>query len=125
MEVFDSDAMLLLTLIFTLFVFSSCLKLREFANYNPPKPFKILLAPSFQKCNRKQPDLKECLLKAAQNGLSQLGRPILRDFNIPSLNPAKVVEATISSGTGPVQVEQKLRNCEIRGLPLGKLDTFE
>ncbi|KAJ3650923.1 hypothetical protein Zmor_016998 [Zophobas morio] len=101
--------MLLPTLIFTLLALSSSLK----------------LPPSFQKCNRKQPDFKECLLKAAQNGTAQLNRPVLKDFNIPNLEPVKVLEAIISSGTGPVQVEQMFRNCEVRGLYLVKFETFD
>ena len=116
--------MLLPTLIFTLFALSSSLKLREFTIILQ-NHLKFFLAPSFQKCNRKQPDFKECLLKAAQNGTAQLNRPVLKDFNIPNLEPVKVLEATISSGTGPVQVEQKFKNCEVRGLYLVKFETFE
>ncbi|KAJ3650921.1 hypothetical protein Zmor_016996 [Zophobas morio] len=83
------------------------------------------LPPSFQKCNRKQPDLKECLLKAAQDGISQLTEPVLKEFNFPNVNPLEIPEATISAGTGPVQVQQNFTNCKFYGFPSIKYDAFD
>jgi phosphopantetheinyl transferase (holo-ACP synthase) len=54
-------------------------------------------ASNFQKCNRKQPNLKECVFKAAQNGISQLTRAF-DDVNIANVNPLEVPEMTIDAG---------------------------
>jgi hypothetical protein len=71
------------------------------------------LAANFQKCDRKQLDLKECVLKAAQNGIPQLTRAL------------EVAEATIGAGTGSVAVEQKLKQCKLDGFHEMKVDKFE
>ncbi|XP_044260354.1 protein takeout-like [Tribolium madens] len=81
------------------------------------------LPTNFQKCNRKQPDLKQCVLKAAQDGIFQLTRPY-NEVNIPNLNPFELKEATIGGG-GAVAVEQKFKDCKLTGFNKMKLDKFE
>jgi Ran GTPase-activating protein (RanGAP) involved in mRNA processing and transport len=82
------------------------------------------LAANFQKCDRKQLDLKECVLKAAQNGIPQLTRAY-DEVNIPNVHPLEVAEATIGAGTGSVAVEQKLKQCKLDGFHEMKVDKFE
>ncbi|KAJ3650924.1 hypothetical protein Zmor_016999 [Zophobas morio] len=86
--------------------------------------FSAKLPNSFQKCNRKQPDLKDCLLKAAQDGLSQLAQPVLKDL-MPSINPIEIPEATIKEGQGAVEFQQSFKDCKIYGFHLVKLDAFD
>jgi hypothetical protein len=81
-------------------------------------------APNFQKCNRNQPDLKECLLKAAQNGISQLTRAY-DEVNIPNVHPLDVAEILIEAGTDPVEVEKEFGGCKLDGFHEMKLDKFE
>ncbi|RZC36436.1 JHBP domain containing protein, partial [Asbolus verrucosus] len=59
------------------------------------------LPSTFKKCNRKQPDVKECVLEAAQDALPQLAKPF-RSINTPSLDPLEIAEATIKGGAGTV-----------------------
>ncbi|KAJ3618233.1 hypothetical protein MTP99_006254 [Tenebrio molitor] len=84
----------------------------------------VKLPPNFQKCNRKQPDLKECVLKAAQNGISQLTRAY-DEVNIANVNPVEVSEVTIGAGAGSVAVEQKFKECKLDGFHKMKVDKFE
>ncbi|KAH0818502.1 hypothetical protein MTP99_013114 [Tenebrio molitor] len=84
----------------------------------------VKLPANFQKCDRKQPDLKECVLKAAQNGIPQLTRAY-DEVNIPNVHPLEVAEATIGAGTGSVAVEQKFKQCKLDGFHEMKVDKFE
>jgi hypothetical protein len=84
----------------------------------------VKLPPNFQKCNRKQPDLKECVFKAAQNGISQLTRAY-DEVKIINVHPFELPALTIGAGKGPVAVDQKFKNCKLDGFHLMKLDDFE
>ncbi|XP_044261043.1 protein takeout-like [Tribolium madens] len=84
----------------------------------------VKLPPNFQKCNRNQPDLNQCLLQAAQNGISQLTRAYEK-VNIPNLNPFEVPEVTVGQGSGTVAVDQNFKNCLFSGFHKMKLDQFE
>ncbi|KAH0821070.1 hypothetical protein GEV33_001721 [Tenebrio molitor] len=81
-------------------------------------------APDFQKCNRRQSDLKECVLKSAQDGISQLTRAY-DEVNIPNVHPLEVAELTIEAGSGPVAFDQKFKQCKLDGFHKMKLDQFE
>ncbi|KYB26934.1 protein takeout [Tribolium castaneum] len=82
------------------------------------------LPPNFQKCNRNQADLKECVLKAAQNGISQLTRAYDK-INIPNLEPFEVPEVIVGQGSGTVAVDQNFKNCKFSGFYKMKLEQFE
>ncbi|KAJ3618237.1 hypothetical protein MTP99_006258 [Tenebrio molitor] len=84
----------------------------------------VKLPPNFQKCNRKQPDLKECVLKAAQHGVPQLTRPF-KNLNLPSLDPFIVPAITIKAGSGKVAINQDLKDCNHHGFNKMQLDQFE
>jgi hypothetical protein len=81
-------------------------------------------APNFQKCNRNQPDLKECLLKAAQNGISQLTRAD-DEVNIPNVHPLNVSELFIGAGVDPVAVDKEFKGCKLDGFHNMNVDKFE
>ncbi|KAH0812335.1 hypothetical protein GEV33_010460 [Tenebrio molitor] len=84
----------------------------------------VKLPSNFQKCYRNQPDLNECLLKATQNGISQLTRAY-DEVNIPNLHPLEVSEVSIGAGTGPVAVAQEFKDCKLDGFHKMKLDNVE
>ncbi|KAH0812333.1 hypothetical protein GEV33_010458 [Tenebrio molitor] len=84
----------------------------------------VKLPSNFQKCNRKQPDLKECVLKAVQDAVPQLTRAY-DEVNIPNVHPLEVAEATIGAGSGSVAVEQKFKQCKLDGFHTMKIDKFE
>ncbi|XP_064214568.1 uncharacterized protein LOC659327 [Tribolium castaneum] len=80
-------------------------------------------ASNFQKCNRKQADLKQCVIKAAQDAIYQLTHPY-NEVNIPNLNPFELKGATVGGG-GAVAVEQRFTDCKLQGFNKMKLDKFE
>ncbi|XP_068900213.1 protein takeout-like isoform X2 [Tenebrio molitor] len=84
----------------------------------------VKLPPNFQKCDRKQPDLNQCVLRAAQHGLSQLTKPF-RNVNLPSLDPLHIPGVSIKAGQGKVAINQDLHNCSIYGFDKMKLDQYE
>ncbi|KAJ3618228.1 hypothetical protein MTP99_006249 [Tenebrio molitor] len=84
----------------------------------------VKLPPDFQKCNRRQSDLKKCVLKSAQDGISQLTRAY-DEVNIPNVHPLEVAELTIEAGSGPVAFDQKFKQCKLDGFHKMKLDQFE
>ncbi|XP_068902014.1 protein takeout-like isoform X2 [Tenebrio molitor] len=84
----------------------------------------VTLPPNFQKCNRNQPDLKECLLKAAQNGISQLTRAD-DEVNIPNVHPLNVSELFIGAGVDPVAVDKEFKGCKLDGFHNMNVDKFE
>ncbi|KAJ3618150.1 hypothetical protein MTP99_006176 [Tenebrio molitor] len=84
----------------------------------------VKLPPNFQKCNRKQPDLKECVLRSVQDGIPQLTRPF-NEVNLPNLHPFVLTELIIGAGTGAVAVEQKFHNCTLDGFHHFHFDKFE
>ncbi|KAJ3632015.1 hypothetical protein MTP99_013113 [Tenebrio molitor] len=79
----------------------------------------VKLPPNFQKCNRNNPGLKQCVLRAAQDGIPQLTRPF------DNLHPFFMSELSIGAGTGPVAVDQKFRNCSVYGYHRMKVDKFD
>ncbi|KAJ3618238.1 hypothetical protein MTP99_006259 [Tenebrio molitor] len=82
------------------------------------------LPPNFQKCNRNQPDLKECVLKAAQHAVNQLGKPY-RSLNVPSLDPLTISEISIGAGQGKVSLEQNFKDCSLYGFNNMEVEQFE
>ncbi|RZC41113.1 JHBP domain containing protein [Asbolus verrucosus] len=82
------------------------------------------IPPNFKKCNRKQPDLKECVLGAVRDGAPQLAKPF-REVGLPSVEPLEVAQVTIKAGSGAVAVDQNFKNCKIYGLSGMQLDKFE
>ncbi|RZC41112.1 JHBP domain containing protein [Asbolus verrucosus] len=81
-------------------------------------------ASNFQKCNRKDPDFKECVLKAAQDGFLQLSKPH-REVNLHTLDPLEVLELKIKAGTQTVAVDQNFKNCKLYGIDRTQLSRFE
>ncbi|RZC41312.1 JHBP domain containing protein [Asbolus verrucosus] len=82
-------------------------------------------AANFHKCNRQQPDWKECAFNAAQHGLTQLNRAY-DELNIPSLNPYEVKEVSVAAGSGrSFAVNQHYRNCKVYGLNNANVTTFQ
>ncbi|CAH1382308.1 unnamed protein product [Tenebrio molitor] len=84
----------------------------------------VKLPSNFQKCNRKQPDLKNCILKAAQNGIAQLTKPF-PEIRIPSINPFEIQELSVLSNEGAVGLNQTFRNVKAFGFPQIKIDRYE
>ncbi|EFA04828.1 protein takeout [Tribolium castaneum] len=85
----------------------------------------VKLPPNFRKCNRSQPNLKQCVLEAAQHGVSQLTKPFPH-LNIPSLAPLLVPELNIiKDGQGKVAVNQYFTDCKFYGFNNIKFDQFE
>jgi Ran GTPase-activating protein (RanGAP) involved in mRNA processing and transport len=111
--------------VYLLVVSCACVKLRNNSNTSFCKFSNLqFLASNFQKCYRNQPDLNECLLKATQNGISQLTRAY-DEVNIPNLHPLEVSEVSIGAGTGPVAVDQEFKDCKLDGFHKMKLDNVE
>ncbi|RZC36435.1 uncharacterized protein BDFB_009197 [Asbolus verrucosus] len=83
-------------------------------------------ASNFKKCDRQQPDLKKCVLEAAQDGVSQLTKPFPK-LNLPSLDPIEVKEMLVTSAgrTKNFAVDQHYKNCQVFGLNKGEIYKFE
>ncbi|RZC37204.1 JHBP domain containing protein [Asbolus verrucosus] len=84
----------------------------------------VKLPPNFKKCNRKQPDLKRCVLEAARHAVPQMVQP-LEEIGLPGLDPLEIPEATIRSGSGRVAVDQNFKNCRFHHLHEVKVNEFE
>ncbi|XP_044260355.1 protein takeout-like [Tribolium madens] len=85
----------------------------------------VKLPPNFRKCNRNQPDLKQCVLEAAQHAVPQLTKPFPH-LNIPNLEPLLIPELDIiKNGQGKVAVNQYYSNCLFYGFSSIKFDQFE
>ncbi|RZC37205.1 JHBP domain containing protein [Asbolus verrucosus] len=84
----------------------------------------VKLPPTFKKCNRKQPDLRECVLAAAQHALPQLVKPF-KELSLPSLDPLEVREVAIKSAAGSATVDQIFTDCKLSGFHKVQVDRFE
>ncbi|RZC33339.1 JHBP domain containing protein [Asbolus verrucosus] len=82
----------------------------------------VNFVPNFKKCDRRRPDLHECVLQTSRQVLPQLARP---SFDLPNLDPLEIPQITIKSGGGSVAVDQTYRNCKMYGLLGVKIERFE
>ncbi|XP_063926348.1 protein takeout-like [Zophobas morio] len=83
----------------------------------------VKLPQNFQKCARNRPDFKNCVFKAAQNGIPQLNKPY-DELTLPNLEPLHLEEITIGGLDGPVTLQQKFKNCDLYGLSTLQVDQF-
>ncbi|RZC32542.1 JHBP domain containing protein, partial [Asbolus verrucosus] len=72
----------------------------------------------------KQPDLKQCVHEAAQNGMSQLAKPF-KEIDTPTLDPLEIPKMTIKGGTGTVAIDQNFKNCKMYSFDKTQFDKFE
>ncbi|XP_068900206.1 protein takeout-like [Tenebrio molitor] len=83
------------------------------------------LPPSFKKCNRKDPNLNQCILQASEDGLRQLTKPF-PSIGLPSFDPLEVTELTIGAGSDAVvNLEQKFKDCKLYGIDKTTFSQFE
>ncbi|KYB27014.1 uncharacterized protein LOC103313373 [Tribolium castaneum] len=82
------------------------------------------LPPTFQKCARKDPNFGQCMVKAVQNAVGQLTRPI-KEVGLPAVDPLVVPSMTIAPGDGPTKFQQNYKNMEVKGFSKGQFTKFD
>ncbi|EEZ97638.2 protein takeout [Tribolium castaneum] len=81
--------------------------------------------PNFKICNRKNPNLDECLKEAGFIGVRQATKDY-PEIHLPNLNPLEVNEMKISAGSqGVVNVNQNFKNCKLYGVNTTSADTLQ
>lgn len=79
------------------------------------------LPSNFKKCVITDVNANQCILNAAQNGISQLTRAY-PELGVPSASPLEVAEITIGKGVAQIiDVVQHYTKCRISGIPELKL----
>jgi hypothetical protein len=99
-------------------------KLRKSHRFAATPSHPLVPASNFLKCNRKQPDLKECVLKATRDAVPKMIRPY-KEVNLPSLYPLEIPSATLYGGSGTIALDQHYKNCKIFGFERPDIKQFE
>ncbi|KAJ3651126.1 hypothetical protein Zmor_017184 [Zophobas morio] len=84
----------------------------------------VKLPPNFLKCNRSQPNLKECVFKAAQHGISQMYKPY-KKVRFPSVEPLEILEMSSSINSNLIKLNEHLKDCKFFGVSRVNLTNFD
>ncbi|XP_044260730.1 protein takeout-like isoform X2 [Tribolium madens] len=82
------------------------------------------LPSTFQKCPRKGPNFSQCSVKAVENAVRQLTRPI-KEVGLPVIDPLEVPSMTIAPGNGPTKFQQNYKNMKVWGYSKGQFSKFD
>ncbi|KAJ3651235.1 hypothetical protein Zmor_017286 [Zophobas morio] len=82
------------------------------------------LPSTFQKCSRNKSDFRQCLVKAADNCVSQLNHAI-PSAGLINLEPLEIPFMFIPPGSGPTRFDQNYTDLKISGLTKTKFSTLD
>ncbi|KAH0816311.1 hypothetical protein GEV33_006480 [Tenebrio molitor] len=82
------------------------------------------VAPNFKRCNRKQPDFKECFFKAVEHAVSQM-TVSMKEVGLPKLDPMSIPSMSIAAGTSAAAFEQNYENITLSGFTKNNCSKIE
>lgn len=82
------------------------------------------LASHLPRCFRDDPNLNECLVKAAQT-VKPLLKNGLKEFGVPSLNPLVIPSITLEQGTDKLNYKMSVNNYTIYGVDNYTVNVFK
>ncbi|CAH1383489.1 unnamed protein product [Tenebrio molitor] len=80
--------------------------------------------PNFKRCNRKQPDFKECFFKAVEHAVSQM-TVSMKEVGLPKLDPMSIPSMSIAAGTSAAAFEQNYENITLSGFTKNNCSKIE